>query len=288
MPRLPIAVLTILVHLPIVIATGCDSAPETLPGEVGAVRLTAASEPPSDIAIGFFGAEDSATAASAPIDPSTPTGVWVTTPPQQIQARRIDVEFVGEEIFVSIDGRRVAKEHLRRTDNAIEIIGTAGQVLQTIPIPAPLEHPPVMIGVRFETPGAALTKHIGIDPTMCAIVVAVLQDGPGFVAGIEDFDLITAIDGKSPASPTDIRSKLNSMAPGDSIVLSVRRGSTSKEYSIQSKGWKHVPLPAQLQPSPMTKLPSPLPPQVPGTPNAPADSNANGRPAAAAQRSATP
>ena len=214
-----------------------------------------------------------------------PAPVAPPTTPATIAQPRFDVEFIGEDIFVSINGQRVAKEHLRRTEDSVEVIGTTGQVLQTIPIPQPKEHPPVMIGLRFETPGKALTKHLGADVSNCALVVAVMENGPGYLVGIEDFDLVTAIDGKAPATPEAIRARLKTMAPGDSIVLSVRRGSTTKDYSLQSKAWKHVPLPAPLQPPPFTRNPSPM---MPGTPNMPADTNSNGRPAAAPQRTATP
>ena len=198
---------------------------------------------------------------------------------------RFDVEFVGEDIFVSLNGKRVAKEHLRRTNDAIEVISSNGQVLQTILIPQPKEHPPVMIGVRFETTGKALTKHLGSDVSDCALVVAVMENGPGYMAGIEDFDLVTAIDGKTPATPEAIRDRLKLMAPGDSIVLTIRRGKIIKDYSLVSKAWKHVPLPSELQTPPMTRKPSP---SLPGTANMPSNSNSNGRPAAAPQQTATP
>ena len=217
-----------------------------------------------------------------------PVPTEVAPVPAPTPQPRIDVEFVGEDVFVSIGGQRVAKEHLRRTADAMEIIGTTGQILQTIPIPQPKDHPPVMIGVRFETPGRALAKQIGQEVSNYSLVVAVMEGGPGFLAGLEDFDLVTAVDGKVPATPTAIRDRLKSMAPGESIVLTVRRGSASRDFSLQSQAWKHVPLPASIQPPPLARNPSPVVAPMPGTPNAPSNTGANGRPAAAPQRSATP
>ena len=212
------------------------------------------------------------------LDPVAPAAAVIPEP-------RFDVEFIGEEIFVSINGQRVAKEHLRRTSDSMEIISSSGQVLQTIPIPQPKEHPPVMIGVRFETTGKALTKHLGSDVSNCALVVAVMENGPGYMAGIEDFDLVTAVDGKTPATPEAIRNRLTLMTPGDSIVLTIRRGSIIKDYSLVSKAWKHVPLPAELQTPPITRKSSPI---LQGTPNMPSNSNSNGRPAAAPQQTVAP
>jgi hypothetical protein len=216
--------------------------------------------------------------ALVPLDPVAPAAAAIPEP-------RFDVEFIGEEIFVSINGQRVAKEHLRRTSDSMEIISSSGQVLQTIPIPQPKEHPPVMIGVRFETTGKALTKHLGSDVSNCALVVAVMENGPGYMAGIEDFDLVTAVDGKTPATPEAIRDRLKLMAPGDSIVLTIRRGTIIKDYSLVSKAWKHVPLPAELQAPPMTRKSSPI---LQGTPNMPSNTNPNGRPAAAPQQTLAP
>ena len=216
--------------------------------------------------------------ALVPLDP-------VATAAAVIPEPRFDVEFIGEEIIVSINGQRVAKEHLRRTSDSMEIISSTGQVLQTIPIPQPKEHPPVMIGVRFETTGKALTKHLGSDVSNCALVVAVMENGPGYMAGIEDFDLVTAVDGKTPATTEAIRDRLKLMAPGDSIVLTIRRGTIIKDYSLVSKAWKHVPLPAELQTPPITRKSSPI---LQGTPNMPSNSNSNGRPAAAPQQTVAP
>ena len=216
--------------------------------------------------------------ALVPLDPVAPAAAVIPEP-------RFDVEFIGEEIFVSINGQRVAKEHLRRTSDSMEIISSSGQVLQTILIPQPKEHPPVMIGVRFETTGKALTKHLGSDVSNCALVVAVMENGPGYMAGIEDFDLVTAVDGKTPATPEAIRDRLKLMTPGDSIVLTIRRGTIIKDYSLVSKAWKHVPLPAELQTPPITRKSSPI---LQGTPNMPSNSNSNGRPAAAPQQTVAP
>jgi len=216
--------------------------------------------------------------ALVPLDPVAPAAAVIPEP-------RFDVEFIGEEIFVSINGQRVAKEHLRRTSDSMEIISSSGQVLQTIPIPQANEHPPVMIGVRFETTGKALTKHLGSDVSNCALVVAVMENGPGYMAGIEDFDLVTAVDGKTPATPEVIRDRLKVMTPGDSIVLTIRRGTIIKDYSLVSKAWKHVPLPAELQTPPITRKSSPI---LQGTPNMPSNSNSNGRPAAAPQQTVAP
>ncbi len=289
MPRLA---LTIAFTTALIV--GCASDPTPKPGEVGAVAMDTPSgetTPPTEVAAAAEPAVEPTIEPAVEPAPAEPAPAELAPvepePPAPVRTPRIDVEFVGEEIRVSIDGQRVAKEHLRRTDGAIEIISSAGVVLQTIAIPQPKDHPPVMIGVRFETPGKALAKHLEGDASKYSIVVAVLVDSPGYLAGIEDFDLVTAIDGKSPASPADIRQRLTAMTAGESITLTIRRGTITKDFTLATQPWKHVPLPAPLQPPPFVRSPSPTVPPVPGTPNAPGDKDVRGRPAAAAQRSAT-
>ncbi len=275
MPRIALIITFTLAAL-----VGCASDQSPRPGEVGAAAVDV---PPAEpVAVEPVVAEPIVAAELVVV-----TEPVAAEPPPPVATPRIDVEFVGEEVRVSIDGTRVAKEHLRRTESAVEIISSAGVVLQTIAIPQPKEHPPVMIGVRFESPGPALVKQLGGDAATCALVVAVLDQSPGYLAGVEDFDLVTAIDGKSPASPADIRQRLTTMTAGESIVLTIRRGATTKDFTIATLPWKHVPLPSQLQPSPLARRPSPTVPPVPGTPNAPDTKDSRGRPAAAPQRSAT-
>ena len=248
----------------------------TTTAEPEAPAAAPSDPPPAPPGVSDGTTAPSATAPPAPLAPPAPPP---KPPPPQI-----DLHFVGDEIHVTINGRPVAKQHVRRTDNAVEIIGTQGQVLQSIPIPQPPEHPPVMLGVRFEEPGEALVKHLGSDVNGCALVVSVMPNGPGYRAGIEDFDIITAVNGKSPATPAAIRSVLQRMSPGQSITLTVRRGKMSKDFVVETLAWKHIPLPAELQPEPTRPVPSP---KIPGTPNMPTDTNDRGRPAAAPQRTAT-
>ncbi len=289
MPRI-----ALIIALTAATIVGCASDQSPKPGEVGAAAMEVPSaevtETPAVAEVAVPAETPPSTEGVVAVEPAPvvdPAPAVDAVPPAPVRTPRIDVEFVGEEIRVSIDGQRVAKEHLRRTDSAIEIISSAGVVLQSIAIPQPKDHPPVMIGVRFETPGRALAKHLDGDASKCSLVVAVLENSPGYLAGIEDFDLVTAIDGKSPASPSDIRQRLTAMTAGESITLTIRRGTITKDFTVATQPWKHVPLPAPLQPPPFARNPSPTVPPVPGTPNAPDDKDARGRPAAAAQRSAT-
>ncbi len=287
--------------------SACETPYEPHAGEIGAMPMVDPNAPPPEPTPA---AEPTPTPAPAPAPEPEPTPEPAPAPepapeptpepapeptpepapvPAPPRTPRIDVEFSGEDYRVSIDGVRVAAEHLRRTDAAIEIVSSSGAVLQSIPIPQPKQHPAAMIGVRFEAPGKALHKQlVGVSLKDCSIIVAVMASGPGHAAGLEDFDIVTALDGSAEASPEAIRRRIAQLSPGDQLALTIRRGNVTKDFSVVAAPWKHVPLPAELQPRPVAIAPSPklVPPA--GTPNAPADTNPRGRPAAAAQPTANP
>jgi membrane-associated protease RseP (regulator of RpoE activity) len=101
-----------------------------------------------------------------------------------------------------------------------------------------LTPPPVMLGVTMEQPGAALVKHMGINPARSTLLVDVIPGRPAAKAGLEDHDLVIAVDGSKDAGPHDIRRKLRAMKAGDSITFTIRRGAESRTVTLQADAWK--------------------------------------------------
>jgi membrane-associated protease RseP (regulator of RpoE activity) len=101
-----------------------------------------------------------------------------------------------------------------------------------------LTPPPVMLGVTMEQPGAALVKHMGINPARSTLLVDVIPGLPAAKAGLEDHDLVIAVDGSKDAGPHDIRRKLRAMKAGDSITFTIRRGAESRTVTLQADAWK--------------------------------------------------
>ena len=101
-----------------------------------------------------------------------------------------------------------------------------------------LTPPPVMLGVTMEQPGAALVKHMGINPARSTLLVDVIPGLPAAKAGLEDHDVVIAVDGSKDAGPHDIRRKLRGMKAGDSITFTIRRGAESKTVTLQADAWK--------------------------------------------------
>ena len=61
--------------------------------------------------------------------------------------------------------------------------------------------------------------------TSGAAVGDVVQGGPAATAGLRAGDVVTAIDGKPIEGSADLVAAIAAKSPGDSIVLTVRRGS---------------------------------------------------------------
>ena len=101
-----------------------------------------------------------------------------------------------------------------------------------------LTPPPVMLGVTMEQPGAALVKHMGINPARSTLLVDVIPGLPAAKAGIEDHDLVIAVDGAADAGPHDIRRRLRAMKAGDSITFTLRRGPESRMVTLRADAWK--------------------------------------------------
>ncbi|MPV39136.1 PDZ domain-containing protein [Georgenia subflava] len=61
---------------------------------------------------------------------------------------------------------------------------------------------------------------------------AVTPDGPGDVAGIRPGDVIVSIDGRPVTDPDELIVAVRSKAPGEEVVLGVRRGGSVEEVTV--------------------------------------------------------
>lgn len=220
--------------------------------------------------------------ASAPsTEPAAPQADNVTP---EDRRPRIDVVLTGERPTVWIDGTQVADEHLKHSDDAVEIVSSSGDTLHRIPLPVPADAPPVMLGARLEVPGPAIARHAGIDPSTSSIITAVLPNGPAAKAGLETWDVVVGMGGTQTATPAAIREALRARVPGDVIVLKVRRGDEARDISITLDAWRQVPLAGELQPPSGATAVTPSVPQGSpsdlrkGLPTAPNARDSAGRP----------
>ncbi|MCA9289955.1 MAG: PDZ domain-containing protein, partial [Phycisphaerales bacterium] len=81
--------------------------------------------------------------------------------------------------------------------------------------------PAVMMGVTLAPADAATAYHLGVDAGAVTLVTSVIDDLPAARAGLHQYDLITAIDGRTPAAPADLHAILRDRAAGSTITLTV-------------------------------------------------------------------
>lgn len=94
------------------------------------------------------------------------------------------------------------------------------------------QNPSVMLGVRMVAAGPAFAKHRGVDPNNATLITHVAKDTPASKGGMEDWDLVIAINGNDDASPASIRAILDSAKPGDTVTFTVRRGEDKTDLTI--------------------------------------------------------
>ncbi|HMN42096.1 MAG TPA: PDZ domain-containing protein [Phycisphaerales bacterium] len=92
--------------------------------------------------------------------------------------------------------------------------------------------PPVMIGVQLLEPDASLRGHLGLKENESTMIGAVYDGLPASLAGLEPYDIIVAINGKSPAPVEAVRSALRDTEAGKSVSLRVIHRGQEKTLAV--------------------------------------------------------
>lgn len=164
----------------------------------------------------------------------------------------IEVRIEDGDISVKVDGEEIPADRIIRGDderiiildedgNEIEVIGRGfgeggrgrrprlrfglrgdaprGGPGPRFEIDGP--HPKVMLGIHLAKPGKALQRHLGLEPGSTTMISALYEGLPAHNAGLDQFDIITAIDGQTPADPHSIHEALADREPGETVTLSI-------------------------------------------------------------------
>jgi len=111
----------------------------------------------------------------------------------------------------------------------------------------------VRIGITMDSPSEALASQLGVDREKTVLITQVFDGMPAAKAGLKRFDLVVAVDGKTPATGEAIRQALSGKKAGDILKLEVLRkgarlsleiavekadqaGNLSTGYVLDSKG----------------------------------------------------
>ena len=81
------------------------------------------------------------------------------------------------------------------------------------------------------TPSVA--EGLGIKATSGALIAEVTPGSGAEVAGLQNGDVIAAIDGKEVKAAEDVTSAVNAHKPGDQIKVTFRRGDETKDADVK-------------------------------------------------------
>lgn len=88
------------------------------------------------------------------------------------------------------------------------------------------------LGVTIEEVGPALAAQTGADPGRSTLVTEVVPGTPAARAGVQRYDIITAIDGVDRAAPFDVRSAAAHLKEGSTLTLRVLRAGEPLEIVV--------------------------------------------------------
>lgn len=92
--------------------------------------------------------------------------------------------------------------------------------------------PKVMLGVNLGTPDESLAQQLGVKPEDTTIIQTISEGLPAAKGGLERYDVIVKVDGKTPAGEDVIRKMLREKNPGDVVAFEVIRKGERKTFNV--------------------------------------------------------
>ncbi len=177
----------------------------------------------------------------------------------------------GDDVSAEVDGKEVPADRIKREGDLITILDEKGEPIgQPIAVghagaglgrdgqALVLEHdglariqrlmpgqmafgaevnpPPVMLGVTMSEADENVLKHLGIEGG--AIQIDTVRDGlPAAKAGLQADDLITSINGQTPATREKLREVLQASKAGDELKVKVMRRGQAQDLTIKLEAY---------------------------------------------------
>ena len=89
------------------------------------------------------------------------------------------------------------------------------------------------LGVEIQSVSPEIASSLGLKSQKGAIIATVVPDGPAAKAGIQQGDIVTAIDGKTVEDNRDVTRKVASVAAGATATFTVNRQGVEKQIKVQ-------------------------------------------------------
>jgi hypothetical protein len=174
-------------------------------------------------------------------------------------SRTLEVRIDNGEVSVKRNGKEVPKDQIRKEKGRIVILDDDGNEARDLNLmlgqgPDPFLYklgdsswdgavgwmnknegtpPKVMLGVHMTQPGKALEKHLHLEEGATTMLSGVYQGLSAHEAGLEEFDIITKVNGETPADASSIMKHLAGAEAGQTITFTVIHEGKTKDVDVK-------------------------------------------------------
>jgi len=187
---------------------------------------------------------------------------------------KYEIEINGEDVTARVNGLRVTGDRIKQVDGMVMILDDSGDVVKEFSIApsqsggifrgkvrgnvrtgdnqsdfrffrgndgpsdvvATVGHPPVMLGVLLDSPGEALRAQLGVSEH-AILLEKVMDDLPAEKAGLRQWDIVVAIDGKEIDNSRALLEILMDSEDGDEIELTIIRSGKKIERTLELESY---------------------------------------------------
>jgi len=166
----------------------------------------------------------------------------------------VEVRIENGETTVIVDGEEVANDRFHTENGNIIVLDEDGNEIRSmklfmnaggpdfaLALPGGKEglqwqfrrpHANVMLGVHLADPGAALRKHLRLEPGEGSMIRGLYEGLPAHRAGLQQYDVIVAVDGEPVDDPGTIMETLAEAEAGDEVTFSVVQNGRHKQFTV--------------------------------------------------------
>ncbi len=181
-------------------------------------------------------------ARTAVIAGDTTTAIW------NDNDHVVELKIKDGKITVRVDGEEIPHDRIQQAGGQIIILDEDGNEMRSLGLgPGGGDlglpgvgrghmtsgpPPKVMIGVHLGEPGEALRTHLRLEPGETTMINGLYEGLPAHNAGLQQHDIIVAVDGRRPAGQQDVMEALSELDAGDEITFTVIHKGRTREYAV--------------------------------------------------------
>lgn len=195
-----------------------------------------------------------AAAGGAPATGDAPEAALLRISSGEVTGQKtFEVHVRDGDVRVLVDGKELHAARIEKRDGRLFIVDDQGS---EHPIPGvaleddgawawafatgtgePAKTPGVMLGVRLADPPRALEKHLNLEPGTTTMIEALHEGLPAHTAGLDQYDIVTAIDGRTPADRASLMKVLATKEPGDTVKLQVIQSGKAHTVEVRLEAY---------------------------------------------------